>query len=222
MNSKKVNSSNSFCLFMYADFLANKDSIDYFMEVYYLKRNRYAQFTRSKKKPLGGTFAMLSECYWPGVVSCCGIVLNSSESFKKHIAKKHTPPSKQDPVLSTVDSSYLPITSPPSKRRRDQREGTPSSMRLTPTPAVTATSLFSAKGTVKETRGLNLVSSHFIYPGIKLNLKVVVNPQISDVYEIYFQSNLGPNQLLKGLTSQNGSTSTSKSNSETVRKVFLI
>lgn len=89
---------------MIADFCANQESIDYFLEVLAIKRLKYASMVPVKEKPLSSGWPDFVLHYWPGMMDCCGHIFTSCKEFQAHFAASHLPP-KKIPHPKVVDPS---------------------------------------------------------------------------------------------------------------------
>lgn len=92
--------------------MANQESIDYFVEVLTIKREKYAHMAPIKDKPLSSSCVDFVLNYWPGVLSCCERVYSSSKEFAVHLTGSHLSP-KKIPQPTVVDPSAVPPVSEP-------------------------------------------------------------------------------------------------------------
>lgn len=109
---------------MLTEFLANQESIEYFLDALKLKREKYTNMIPIKDKPLSGTYADFVFHYWPGMASCCDRVQLSCKEFHQHLTSCHLPP-KDLPKPAVTDMQAV-----------DRARAGPS------TPAVSSTSRF--------------------------------------------------------------------------------
>ncbi|KAK4036539.1 hypothetical protein OUZ56_028590 [Daphnia magna] len=86
------------------DFFANQESIDYFLEVLTIKREKYASIVPIKEKPLSSNWTEFVLHYWPGMMNCCGHIFTSCKEFQVHFNASHLPP-KKIPRPKVVDPS---------------------------------------------------------------------------------------------------------------------
>ncbi|KAI9551733.1 hypothetical protein GHT06_022069 [Daphnia sinensis] len=86
------------------DFCANQESIDYFLEVLTIKREKYASIVPIKEKPLSSNWTEFVLHYWPGMMDCCGHVFTSCKEFQAHFTAAHLPP-KKIPRPRVIDPS---------------------------------------------------------------------------------------------------------------------
>lgn len=93
-----------FCWLIIADFFANQESIDYFLEVLTIKREKYASIVPIKEKPLSSNWTEFVLHYWPGMMNCCGHIFTSCKEFQVHFNASHLPP-KKIPRPKVVDPS---------------------------------------------------------------------------------------------------------------------
>lgn len=87
--------------------MANQESIDYFVEVLTIKREKYAHMAPIKDKPLSSSCSDFVLNYWPGVLSCCDRVYSTCKEFAVHLTGSHLPP-KKIPQPAVVDPSAVP------------------------------------------------------------------------------------------------------------------
>ncbi|XP_057379346.1 uncharacterized protein LOC130701400 isoform X2 [Daphnia carinata] len=86
------------------DFCANQESIDYFVEVLTIKREKYASIVPIKEKPLSSNWTEFVLHYWPGMMDCCGHIFTSCKEFQAHFTSSHLPP-KKIPCPKIIDPS---------------------------------------------------------------------------------------------------------------------
>ena len=89
------------------DFLANQDSIDYFIEALSVKWEKYSHLAPLKGQPLSSTHSEFVLNYWPGMMSCCDKVYTTCKQFQLHLTTTHLP-SKKIPKLCVVHQSDIP------------------------------------------------------------------------------------------------------------------
>lgn len=94
----------------FLDFKANDETIDYFLEVLKLKREKYGQLNLKDKAasvPLSLGIGQFMQYYWPGMLNCCGRVFSKCKEFQAHISASHG--SKGKALKPTVLPEDVPV-----------------------------------------------------------------------------------------------------------------
>lgn len=95
----------------FLDFKANKETIEYFLEVLMLKREKYDQLNlkamAANSFPLSLVFGKFIQYYWPGMLNCCGQVFSNCTEFHDHISAHHGSEGKA--LKPTVLTEEVPV-----------------------------------------------------------------------------------------------------------------
>lgn len=101
------------------NFYASEESLRLFREALTVKLQKYGHLNLWRNKcaagvmPLALSLIGFMQFYWPGKVSCCGMVRDTISTLEKHINRSHRPP-KGPPVLALAQR--------PAKRELEEEE----------------------------------------------------------------------------------------------------